>query len=61
MNVHRLLATTSADHKVRLWNTTDYSFYKELTNEKQRWVHDCAFSSDSQYIITGDLCTNMAT
>ena len=27
---------------------------KELKETNQRWVWDCAFSGDSQYIITGE-------
>ena len=49
-----LLATTSADQSVKLWSTSDFSLVKELTDPKQRWVWDCAFSGDSQYLITGE-------
>ena len=53
----RLLATTSADCTVQIWRTADFSRMTELKENSQRWVWDCAFSSDSQYIITGKLTT----
>lgn len=47
-----LLATTSADTTVKIWQTKDFSLLTELKEPNQRWVWDCAFSGDSQYIIT---------
>lgn len=47
-----MLATTSADHTVKLWNVKDFSLIKTLTGH-QRWVWDCAFSADSAYLVTG--------
>ena len=49
----RLLATTSADGTCRIWRTADLSLCTVLKDKAQRWVWDCAFSGDSQYIITG--------
>lgn len=49
----RLLATTSADCTAVIWKTADFSKLTELKDNSQRWVWDCAFSGDSQYIITG--------
>ena len=52
----RLLATTSADTTIRIWKTIDFSKVAELSlgaESTQRWVWDCAFSEDSQYIISG--------
>lgn len=49
----RLLATTSADGTAVIWKTADFSKLTELKENTQRWVWDCAFSGDSQYIITG--------
>ena len=49
-----LLATTSADGSCKIWSTADFTERNTLrkgTNKK--WVWDCAFSSDSQYVITG--------
>jgi len=46
------LATTSADHTVKLWNAKDFSLLKQL-NGHQKWVWDCVFSADSAYLITG--------
>lgn len=51
--IYRLLATTSADQSVRVWKTTDFTLQTTLSDPMQRWVWDCAFSSDSQYVITG--------
>jgi len=54
-----LLATTSADHTVKIWRKSDFSLMTELKEAAQRWVWDCAFSSDSLYIITAS-SDNMA-
>jgi len=48
----KLLATTSADHTIKLWKTDDWTLDKTLTGH-QRWVWDCVFSSDSAYLVTG--------
>jgi len=48
----KLLATTSADHTVKLWKTEDWTLDRTLTGH-QRWVWDCVFSSDSAYLVTG--------
>ena len=48
------LATTSADTTVNIWQTADFSLSKTLKETSQRWVWDCAFSEDSQYLITGN-------
>ncbi|KND03083.1 TOR complex subunit LST8 [Spizellomyces punctatus DAOM BR117] len=50
----KLLATCSADHTVKIWNTVDHKFGLEKTLAgHQRWVWDCAFSADSAYLVTG--------
>ncbi|CAH1273587.1 MLST8 [Branchiostoma lanceolatum] len=62
-----LLATTSADQSVNIWRTTDFSLKcnlalknSTLTEQVQkRWVWDCAWSSDSQYLVTAS-SDNMA-
>ncbi|XP_065680195.1 target of rapamycin complex subunit lst8 [Hydra vulgaris] len=46
------LVTTSADSSLKIWNTTDFSLLKTLTDPSGRWVWDCSFSEDSHYIIT---------
>jgi G protein beta subunit-like protein len=48
----RLLATTSADHTVKVWSVKDFSLVKTLSGH-QRWVWDCVFSADSAYLMTG--------
>lgn len=53
--MYRLLATTLADNTAKIWKTADLSLMTELKDPAQRWVWDCAFSGDSQYIITGNL------
>ncbi|WAQ97443.1 LST8-like protein [Mya arenaria] len=50
-----LLATTLADNCTKIWKTADLTLHTELKDSSQRWVWDCAFSGDSQYIITGFL------
>jgi G protein beta subunit-like protein len=55
----RVLATTSADWTVNLWNTAKcgkpdvepWSLWKTLRGHN-RWVWDCAFSADSAYMVT---------
>jgi len=47
----KLLATTSADHSVKLWSVKDFSLVKTL-NGHQKWVWDCVFSADSAYLVT---------
>lgn len=47
----RLLATTSSDKTVRLWDTRTWELERSLA-QHQRWVWDCAFSADSNYLVT---------
>mmetsp|Transcript_41549 Transcript_41549/g.69254 ORF Transcript_41549/g.69254 Transcript_41549/m.69254 type:complete len:145 (-) Transcript_41549:323-757(-) len=47
----RLLATTSADHTVKLWNVDDLTLEKTLVGHKM-WVWDCVFSADCAYLLT---------
>ncbi|XP_019852280.1 PREDICTED: target of rapamycin complex subunit lst8-like isoform X2 [Amphimedon queenslandica] len=47
-----LLATTSADGTCKVWSTADFSLRNTLKREADKWVWDCAFSCDSQYIFT---------
>ena len=49
-----LLATTSADGLCKIWSTADFSLRNTLKKSPEKWVWDCAFSSDSQYIFTGE-------
>lgn len=46
-----MLATTSADHTVKIWSAKDFSLVKTLSGH-QRWVWDCVFSADSAYLMT---------
>jgi len=48
----KVLATTSADETIKLWNVSDWSEEKTLVGHGQ-WVWDCAFSADSAYLLTG--------
>lgn len=47
----RLLATASADHTIKIWNTRDFSLERTLTGHT-RWVWDIAFSADSAYLVS---------
>lgn len=47
-----LLATTSADQTIKIWQTSDFTLKSTLKEPQQRWVWDCAFSEDSQYLVT---------
>lgn len=58
--ISRLLATCSADQTCKIWRTSNFSLMTELSiksnnpGETSRgWMWDCAFSGDSQYIVTG--------
>lgn len=53
-----LLATTSADGTLKLWNTSDFTLFKTLSDPSKRWVWDCSFSEDSHYIITASSDSN---
>lgn len=48
----RYLATTSADHTVKIWNVANnFSLCRTLTGHSG-WVWDCSFSADSAYLVT---------
>eukprot|EP01120_Amphizonella_sp_Union-15-10_P012032 TRINITY_DN5274_c0_g1_i1.p1 TRINITY_DN5274_c0_g1~~TRINITY_DN5274_c0_g1_i1.p1 ORF type:complete len:305 (-),score=40.55 TRINITY_DN5274_c0_g1_i1:27-941(-) len=47
----KLLATASADHTVRIWDTKEFKSRNVLSGH-QKWVWDCVFSSDSTYLVT---------
>jgi len=47
----KLLATTSSDKQVKVWNLPDFTLEKVLSAH-QRWVWDCVFSADSAYMVT---------
>ena len=48
---NRLLATTSSDKTVKLWNLDGFTLERTLTGH-QRWVWDCVFSVDAAYLVT---------
>lgn len=48
-----LLATCGADKTVNVFKTADFSLLRSYTHNDMKWVWDCAFSADSQFIITG--------
>jgi len=49
-----LLATTSADGTAKIWRTSDFACQYELKHDRlQNWVWDCAFTSDSLFLVTG--------
>eukprot|EP00003_Mantamonas_plastica_P030794 TRINITY_DN775_c0_g2_i1.p1 TRINITY_DN775_c0_g2~~TRINITY_DN775_c0_g2_i1.p1 ORF type:complete len:282 (-),score=39.73 TRINITY_DN775_c0_g2_i1:107-952(-) len=47
----QMMATTSADHTIKIWDTTDFSLKKTLKGHK-KWVWDSVFSADSAYLVT---------
>lgn len=47
-----LLVTTSGDASARIWKTSNFSLWKELRVENNRWIWDAAFSADSKYLFT---------
>lgn len=46
------LVTSSADAKIKVWRTQDFSLVMELGCEAQRWVWDLDFTADSQYLLS---------
>jgi target of rapamycin complex subunit LST8 len=46
-----VIATTSSDKTVKLWNTTTWELEKTLVGH-QKWVWDAVFSADSVYLVT---------
>ena len=47
----RRLATASADHTIKIWDTSTFLLDKTLVGH-QRWVWDCVFSADSAYMVS---------
>jgi target of rapamycin complex subunit LST8 len=47
-----LLATTSADQTIKLWDTSSWTCDKTLMGHQQ-WVWDAAWSADSAFLLTG--------
>jgi G protein beta subunit-like protein len=45
------LATMSADHSAKIWNTRTFELSRTLVGH-QKWVWDGIFSADSAYLIT---------
>lgn len=50
-NNNKLIATTSSDKTIKLWNTSTWEADRVLCKH-QRWVWDCAFSADSMYLLS---------
>jgi len=51
----KLLATTSADHTIKIWTVNKENGQVNLSktlNGHNRWVWDCVFSADSAYLVT---------
>ena len=47
----RMLATTSSDRTVKLWNLDSFTLERTLVGH-QRWVWDAVFSVDAAYLVT---------
>jgi len=48
----KLLATTSADKTVKIWNVEKGFAAEKTLQGHTAWVWDCSFSADSAYIVT---------
>lgn len=48
----KLIATTSADKSIKLWDFAEPGKLVKVLTKHQRWVWDCVFSADSQYLIS---------
>ena len=46
-----MIATTSADKTIKLWNTASWELERTL-QQHQRWVWDAVFSADSYYLVS---------
>jgi len=46
-----MLATTSADKTIKLWNTVTWELKRTL-EQHQKWVWDAVFSADSLYLVS---------
>ena len=46
------LVTSAADHKIKIWRTSDFSLVTELSCDGQKWVWDLDFTADSQYVFS---------
>ncbi len=47
----KMIATTSADKTIKLWNTASWELERTL-QQHQRWVWDAVFSADSYYLVS---------
>ncbi|CAK8684710.1 unnamed protein product [Clavelina lepadiformis] len=59
MSLNTLLATTSADQSVKIWQTSNFQLlstlkphYPDPAEPPHGWMWDCDFSADSQFIVT---------
>ena len=57
----KILATTSADHTIKLWDTTKGFSPLHVLKGHVGWVWSCAFSADSAYIVSAasDKCAKL--
>ena len=46
------MVTSSADSKIKIWRTEDFSLVMELKCADLRWVWDLDFTADSQYLLS---------
>eukprot|EP00954_Amorphochlora_amoebiformis_P024246 1365185-Amorphochlora_amoeboformis.AAC.1 len=51
----KYLATTSADKTIKIWNISKKFELEKTLVGHQRWVWDCCFSADSQYLVSGQM------
>lgn len=49
-----LLASCGSDSNLNLYNPHDWSDVKTLSGGHKHWVWDCEFSSDSNYLLSGN-------
>jgi G protein beta subunit-like protein len=50
----KYLATCSSDHSAKLFKYTDTGFETYIIlHGHSKWVWDCVFSCDSEYLVTG--------
>ncbi len=50
----KLLATTSYDGTIKIWNTRNYAFRPVEIRAHEAWVLSLAFSRDGKYLVSGD-------